>query len=121
MLRTLLSITLLLLSCASLGAQEQATEDESDPYWFDETLEDMVTPLKQWVEDQVHSSDAPTENIFRDSDLRQAIKKALAIFPGTVLSAQYLNQQYKIKIISEQGVIDVVTINMEEANETPAN
>lgn len=114
MLRTLFTITLLMLSCVCLGAEEQ-----KDSYWVDDTLENMVTPIKKWVETQVHSSPPPAINTPSDDHLRQAIKRALAIYPGTVLSAQYTNNQHKIKIISEQGVIDEITIDMEVNNETP--
>lgn len=113
-MRSLFTITLLILSCACLSAEE-----EKDNYWVDDTLENMVTPLKKWVETQVHSSDQPATNTPSDDHLRQAIKRALVIFPGTVLSAQYINNQHKIKIISEQGVIDEITIDMEVKNETP--
>lgn len=96
-----------------------ADDTQDGNYWVDETLEDMVTPIKKWVEDQMHESDPVPQNQPSDNHLRQAIKHATTLYPGTVLSAQYINQQYKIKIISSQGVINIVTIDMEVEHESP--
>lgn len=96
-----------------------ADDMQADNFWVDDTLEEMVTPIKKWVETQMHESDPTPQNQPSDNDLRQAIKQATALYPGTVLSAQYSNQQYKIKIISSQGVIDVITVDMEVEHESP--
>ena len=96
-----------------------ADDTQADNFWVDDTLEEMVTPIKKWVETQMHESDPAPQNQPSDNDLRQAIKQATTLYPGTVLSAQYINQQYKIKIISSQGVIDVITVDMEVEHESP--
>lgn len=89
-------------------------------------VERFVMPFTKWVEGKLHKSPVvnPTkEQIKKNNDnkvrpqvgLRAAIKQALSIYPGTVLSADKSVEgdvlRYKIKIISAEGVVKIVTVS----------
>lgn len=89
-------------------------------------VERFVMPFTKWVEGKLHSSPIvnPTKEqiVQKNSNnrvrpqvgLRAAIKLALNIYPGTVLSADKSVKgevlRYKIKIISANGVVKIVTV-----------
>ncbi len=88
-------------------------------------VERFIMPFTEWVEGKLHDSSLvnPTAKKAEGGDnnteknqltLRQAIKKALQQYPGTVLSAEKHalehKPEYKIKILSKDGVIRVVSV-----------
>ena len=111
----LIAIVLLLSSHLSFAQDQDTTED--DKFWVDDTLEDMVSPIKEWVEKKVQPSDEPPTPVPGKNGLRHAIKKALKIYPGTVLSAQFIDNTHQIKIISTQGVVNIIHIEEEVTHE----
>ena len=98
----------------------------------DNDMERFVMPFTKWVEGKLHSSPVvnPTkEQISKKKGtsqapqvgLRGAIKQALAVYPGTVLSADKTNDggtlRYRIKIISADGVVKIITVPTDIPNE----
>lgn len=98
----------------------------------DNDMERFVMPFTKWVEGKLHSSPVvnPTkEQVTKKTGasrapqvgLRDAIKQALAVYPGTVLSADKSNDEgklrYRIKIISADGVVKIITVPTEIPNE----
>lgn len=98
----------------------------------DNDMERFVMPFTKWVEGKLHNSPVvnPTkEQITQNKGaslapqvgLRGAIKQALAVYPGTVLSADKSNDagtlRYKIKIISADGVVKIITVPTEISDE----
>lgn len=102
-------------------AKKTSKNDKKKPKT--EEVERFVMPFTKWIEGKLHSSPVvnPTKKqISRKSKksnqtgLRDAIKKALKIYPGTVLSADKSTQngtrEYRIKIISKSGIVKIVTV-----------
>ena len=98
---------MLVLSRATLA---EGPPQKEDPAWIDETMEEMVLPLKQWLE----YNDEPPEEApnLPSKTIRQAIKEATSLYPGVVLSVKKLEALYQVKILSEQGVVQLVDISM---------
>lgn len=112
----LIAIVLLFTSHLCLAEDQDVSQDEQ--YWVDDKLEDIISPIKQWVEKKVQPSDTPqTTPASGKNGLRLAIKQALKIYPGTVLSAQFVDNTHQIKIISEQGVVNIINIEEEVVHE----
>lgn len=99
-----------------------------------EKVERFVMPFTKWVEGKLHNSPVinPTKDKAQRSarksnsnQMRQAIKKALKAYPGTVLSVDKSQRGalwvYKVKIISKSGVVKIVTIQMEENQQAKEN
>jgi len=89
----------------------------------DKKVERFVMPFTRWVEGKLQKSSVinPTAKQAKKSQskasqhtLRTAIKQALSLHPGTVLSADKVQQNnglvFKIKILSKDGVIRIVTV-----------
>ena len=90
---------------------------KEDPAWIDETMEEMVMPLKQWLE---YNDNPPTALPTPASkSMRQAIKEATSSYPGVVLSVKKLEAVYQVKILSEQGVVQLIDISMALPEATP--
>ena len=95
-----------------------------------EKVERFVMPFTKWVENKLHSSPVvnPTNNEAKrrvaannKNQMRTAIRRALKAYPGTVLSVDKSNsgltQIYKVKIISKSGIVKIVTIQMDTAEQ----
>ncbi len=82
---------------------------KEDPAWIDETMEDMVMPLKQWLEYKDQTQKPVPKPAQRT--MRQAIKQATAQYPGVVLSIKQQDKAYQVKILSEQGVVKLINIS----------
>jgi len=89
----------------------------------DKKVERFVMPFTRWVEGKLQKSSVinPTAKQVKKSKsktsqhtLRTAIKQALATQPGTVLSADKVKTEdglvFKIKILSKDGVVRIVTV-----------
>ena len=104
--------------------KDNGSDDKSNKPETSE-VERFVMPFTKWVEGKLHKSPVvnPTKDqIVKNSNgrkakqvgLRAVIKQALKIYPGTVLSADKTKDngvlRYKIKIISAEGVVKIVTV-----------
>lgn len=103
---------LLILSCLlSSLAYSDDTPKKDQPVWIDEQMEEMVLPLKQWLEKTIRSDDKKEPRSRQNQlNLRQAIRVALKNYPGTVLSAKEKEDGYHIKILSKNGVVKIVRL-----------
>ena len=97
---------LTLLLCPLTYGEDMPEKDE--PVWIDEQMEEMVLPLKQWLEKTIRPDDPQPAPKQQQINLRQAIRLALRSYPGTVLSAGEKANGYHIKILSKQGVVKVI-------------
>lgn len=91
------------------------------------SVERFVMPFNQWVEEKMQGSSILNPTSRQQSQtieskpgisLRQAIEQARNIQPGTVLSAERIETNgqlsYRIKILSEAGVVRMVMIPEEQ-------
>ena len=98
----------LFLAFSQITQADEVLQKE-DPAWIDETMEDMVTPLKQWLEyNEQTQQPAPKP---AQITMRQAIKQATRQYPGVVLSVKQQDKAYQIKILSKQGVVKLINIS----------
>lgn len=125
----LLYVTPVVKAESSSGAQVEQSEnaatvkqEESDTT---SKVERFVAPVTRWIEDAVRDSPLmrqseggkkPSEPQTNNGmDLRTAILSATNQFPGTVLNAEKETLdgvvQYRIRILSEQGVVKTVVVN----------
>ena len=112
----LIVIFLLMVLFSTITLAEDIPQKE-DPAWIDETMEEMVMPLKQWLE---YNDNPPTALPTPASkSMRQAIKEATSSYPGVVLSVKKLEAVYQVKILSEQGVVQLIDISMALPEATP--
>ena len=94
------------------------------------SVEKAFTPITRWVEDIFQNTSimkpsafnrVPANGIQTQVSLREAIKLALKMNSGTVLSANKINQDgqvnYKIKILSKDGVVNILSINAQGNSE----
>lgn len=95
-----------LLLCPLTYGEDMPKNDE--PVWIDEQMEEMVLPLKQWLEKTIRPNDPPQTPKQQQINLRQAIRMALKRYPGTVLSAGKKEDGFHIKILSRQGVVKII-------------
>ena len=112
----LIVIFLILIAFSTITLAEDIPQKE-DPAWIDETMEEMVMPLKQWLE----YNDKPVTSPVKppSKSMRQAIKEATTSYPGVVLSVKKLDAMYRVKILSEQGVVQLIDISMALPEATP--
>jgi len=114
-LHLIVSLVLILLFSRTAFAEE--VPQKEDPAWIDETMEEMVMPLKQWLEYNDKPPHQPVEAPIKS--MRQAIKEATSAYPGVVLSVKKLEVIYQVKILSEQGVVQLIDISMALPEVTP--
>lgn len=107
--------------------EQDKTANENPPE--ESKVERFVMPFTKWVEGKLHSSTMvnPIKKQIaqkkgaktgQQGSLRAAIKEALAVYPGTVLSAEKSDEsgvlRYRIKIISADGVVKIITVPTDE-------
>ena len=93
----------------SFSVNAEPTSAESDPLWIDETMDDVITPFKKWL-DKDPEAHHTQQQLQQASSLRAAIKQALRQHKGTVLSADDAGAHYDIKILSKGGTVKVIRI-----------
>lgn len=109
---------------------EQSEEAPDPPSWKNKKIAPETTPMERfvwpftrWLEEKVHntslirSPDAKLQDEQAEPqglNLREAIQQASDRYPGTVLSADKLEQdgklEYRVKIISPQGVVKTLSV-----------
>ena len=112
-----------------LSSNQQVSSKESHQKPTTSSVERAVTPLTRWVEDIFQNTSIMKPSAFNREltnrglpeelkpavSLRQAIKSALKINSGTVLSANKISQEggvtYKIKILSKDGVVNIISVS----------
>ncbi len=114
-LRLIVIFILVLVFSRSTFADD--ISEKEDPAWIDETMDEMVQPLKKWLE----YNDKPLKKSSAKprKSIRQAIKEATLRHPGVVLSVKKEDITYQIKILSKQGVIQLIDIPMALVETTP--
>ena len=112
-----LIVTFLLMLAFSRTTLAEDVPQKEDPAWIDETMEEMVIPLKQWLEYDNKPSSEPSA--LPNKTMRQAIKEATSLYPGMVLSVKKSDIFYQVKILSKQGVVKLIDISMALPKATP--
>ncbi|MCG8668150.1 MAG: PepSY domain-containing protein [Pseudomonadales bacterium] len=112
------------------AAEQEVSSDDNEEGWVKEKVEPQtkkierfVMPFTNWVEEKLHESAIanPAEQQAKKKSpkvasisLRQAIEFARQQHPGTVLSADRIKSEntfsYRIKILSKEGVVRVVSV-----------
>lgn len=93
----------------SFSVNAEPISPDSDPLWIDETMDDVITPFKKWL-DKDPEAHHTQQQLQEASSLRAAIKQALRQHKGTVLSADDAGAHYDIKILSKGGTVKVIRI-----------
>ena len=109
---------------------ELKREKKSKQNSNDKKAERFVMPFTRWVEGKLQGSSVvnPTaqkakkaQTLKSQHTLRTAIKQALAQYPGTVLSADKTKLasglEFKIKILSKDGVVRIITIQSDDESD----
>ena len=110
---------------------DQDAAHQGKPNRDDKKVERFVMPFTRWIEGKLQDSSVvnPTSNKVKKVQsqqnqltLRTAIKQALSQYPGTVLSADKSKLdsglEFRVKILSKDGVIRMITIQSDEQGET---
>ncbi len=105
-MRQTLAILIILTSSQTAQADDDVPQKE-EPIWIDTTMEEMVTPLKQLFE---YKEQAQPTAPKRQQTMRQAIRMAIKQYPGMVLSVKQETTEYRVKILSKNGVVKLIKI-----------
>ena len=104
------SFTLFIVLCiSSVAALAQQDTQDSEPLWIDQAIDDVISPVKKWLDNDPDHSDTQ-EQASHAHSIRSAIKQALKQHEGVVLSADKFSNHYDIKILSHSGKIKVIRI-----------
>ena len=101
-----------------ISANAQPASPDSEPLWIDQTMDEVVAPLKKWLDSD---PDQPAEDTktAQAHSIRSAIKQALKQHQGVVLNADRSDSHYHIKILSKSGTIKVIDIQHSALGDTP--
>jgi hypothetical protein len=83
-------------------------------------MDSVITPFKQWLDKDPEQSITPDKKQHANS-IRSAIKQALQQHKGIVLSADEAGTFYDIKILSDDGTVNVVRISNQNSQLIPAS
>jgi uncharacterized membrane protein YkoI len=100
---------------------DTSTKESSELKPKQDSAEKFFMPVQTWLEEKAQKSSVlnPSQKNNRakpntKSSLRDAIKKAQSMFPGTVLSAKRMDSRdavfFKIKILSMDGIIKEIEV-----------
>ena len=103
----------IVLSIVSIAANAQQESNESDPLWIDQAMDDVIAPVKKWLDNDPDHPDSQAQAQAQANyahSIRSAIKHALKQHQGVVLNADKQADHYNIKILSNSGKIKVIRI-----------
>ena len=99
----------IILSIVSIAANAQQESAEAEPLWIDQAMDDVIAPVKKWLDNDPEHPDTQAQANYAHS-IRSAIKHALKQHQGVVLNADKQADHYNIKILSNSGKIKVIRI-----------
>jgi hypothetical protein len=99
----------IILSIVSIAANAQQESNEAEPLWIDQAMDDVIAPVKKWLDNDPDHPDTQAQASYAHS-IRSAIKHALKQHQGVVLNADKQADHYSIKILSNSGKIKVIRI-----------
>ena len=103
----------IILSIVSIAANAQQESAEADPLWLDQAMDDVIAPVKKWLDNDPEHPDSQAQAQAQANyahSIRSAIKHALKQHQGVVLNADKQADHYNIKILSNSGKIKVIRI-----------